>query len=56
MSLYSFILLTGASLAPPVAALLPFSGVMILLFALFSVNIVLCILIQKKAFQSANAG
>ncbi|WP_286183291.1 MFS transporter [Bacillus sp. ISL-55] len=56
LSLYSFILLTGASLAPPVAALLPFSEVMILLSSLFSVNIVLCILIQKKAFQSANAG
>jgi MFS transporter, YNFM family, putative membrane transport protein len=56
LSLYSFILLTGASLAPPAAALLPFSGVMILLSSLFSVNIVLCVLIQKKAFQSANAG
>ncbi|ESU32570.1 hypothetical protein G3A_10690 [Bacillus sp. 17376] len=56
LSLYSFILLTGASLAPPVAALLPFSGVMILLSSLFSVNIVLCVLMQKKALQSANAG
>jgi MFS transporter, YNFM family, putative membrane transport protein len=56
LSLYSFILLTGASLAPPIAALLPFSGVMLLLSTLFSVNIVLCILIPKKAFQSANAG
>ncbi|MBT2638932.1 MFS transporter [Bacillus sp. ISL-39] len=49
LSLYSFILLTGASLAPPVAALLPFSGVMILLSSLFSVNIVFCILILKSA-------
>ncbi len=56
LSLYSFILLTGASLAPPVAALLPFSGVMILLSSFFFLNIVICILIQKKALQSANAG
>ncbi|WLR53912.1 MFS transporter [Mesobacillus subterraneus] len=56
LSLYSFILLTGASLAPPVAALLPFSGVMLLLSSLFAFNILICLLLQKKAFQSANAG
>jgi len=56
LSLYSFILLTGASLAPPAAALLPFISVMILLSSLFTFNIVLCILIQKKAFQTAKAG
>jgi MFS transporter, YNFM family, putative membrane transport protein len=56
LSLYSFILLTGASLAPPLAALLPFNGVMILLSSLFFFNISLCILMQKKALQSASAG
>ncbi|RSD29484.1 MFS transporter [Mesobacillus subterraneus] len=56
LSLYSFILLTGASLAPPAAAMLSFSGIMGLLSSLFLLNIGLCILIQKKAFQSAKAG
>jgi MFS transporter, YNFM family, putative membrane transport protein len=55
LSLYSFILLIGASLAPPAAALLPFQGMMILLASLFSLNIVMCLLIKhEKAFQSAN--
>ncbi|MFT9597916.1 MFS transporter [Mesobacillus sp.] len=54
LSLYSFILLTGASLAPPIAALLPFSGVMILLSSLFCVNIVLCVSIQKSASASVS--
>lgn len=56
LSLYSFILLIGASLAPPVAAVLPFKGVMLLLSSLFLFNIWLCFFIKgKKAFQSANA-
>ena len=56
LSLYSFILLIGASLAPPVAAVLPFKGVMLLLASLFLFNIWLCFFIQdEKAFQSANA-
>lgn len=54
LSLYSFILLIGASLAPPVAALLSFKGVMLLLSSLFLFNIVLCFFIkEEKAFQSA---
>lgn len=56
LSLYSFILLIGASLAPPVAALLPFNGVLLLLSLLFMFNIVLCLLIKEKAFRSADAG
>jgi MFS transporter, YNFM family, putative membrane transport protein len=56
LSLYSFILLTGASLAPPLAAVLPFKGVMLLLALLFFFNICLCISIKEKAFQSAKAG
>jgi MFS transporter, YNFM family, putative membrane transport protein len=56
LSLYSFILLTGASLAPPVAAVLPFHGVMLLLTLLFLFNFILCIFVNEKAFQSANAG
>ncbi|MBS8263002.1 MFS transporter [Mesobacillus boroniphilus] len=56
LSLYSFILLIGASLAPPVAAVLPFKGVMLLLSSLFLFNIWLCFFIKdEKAFQSANA-
>jgi MFS transporter, YNFM family, putative membrane transport protein len=55
LSLYSFILLIGASLAPPAAALLSFKGMMMLLALLFSMNIVMCLLIKdEKAFQSAN--
>jgi MFS transporter, YNFM family, putative membrane transport protein len=49
LSLYSFILLIGASLAPPVAALLPFNGVLLLLSLLFLFNIVLCFFIKKSA-------
>lgn len=56
LSLYSFILLTGASLAPPVAAVLPFQGVLLMLSLLFLFNIVICFFIKEKAFQSANAG
>ncbi|WP_079508016.1 MFS transporter [Mesobacillus jeotgali] len=56
LSLYSFVLMTGASLAPPVAAVLPFKGVMLLLALLFFFNIFLCISIKEKAFQSAKAG
>lgn len=48
LSLYSFILLIGASLAPPIAALLSFKEVLILLSSLFLINIVLCILIKKE--------
>jgi len=56
LSLYSFILLSGASLAPPVAALLSFKGVMLLLSSLFLFNIVLCFFIkEEKAFHSADA-
>jgi MFS transporter, YNFM family, putative membrane transport protein len=46
LSLYSFILLIGASLAPPAAALLPFNGVLLLLSLLFMFNIVLCFFIR----------
>ena len=38
----------GASLAPPIAALLSFKEVLILLSSLFLINIVLCILIKKE--------
>jgi MFS transporter, YNFM family, putative membrane transport protein len=56
LSLYSFILLIGASLAPPVAVLLSFNGVMLLLASVFLFNIVLCFFIkEKQALQSANA-
>jgi MFS transporter, YNFM family, putative membrane transport protein len=56
LSLYSFILLTGASLAPPVAAVLPYKGVMLLLASLFLFNIGLCFFIkEEKAFQSVTA-
>ena len=48
LSLYSFILLFGASLAPPIAALLGFKGMLLLLSTLFLFNIVLCILIKKN--------
>lgn len=55
LSLYSFVLLTGASLAPLAASLLSFKGMMILLALLFSLNIILCLFIkEEKAFQSAN--
>jgi MFS transporter, YNFM family, putative membrane transport protein len=47
LSLYSFILLTGASLAPPVAALLSFKGVLLLLSFLFLFNIVLCLFLKE---------
>lgn len=51
LSLYSFILLIGASLAPPVAAILPFKGVMLLLALLFLFNIVLCLFIKEGCFR-----
>lgn len=54
LSLYSFVLLTGASLAPLAASLLSFKGMMILLALLFTLNIFLCLIIKdEKAFQSA---
>ncbi len=48
LSLYSFILLIGASLAPPVAAVLSFQAIMFLLAVLFFFNIFLCISIGEN--------
>ncbi|MGD6899383.1 MFS transporter [Bacillus infantis] len=41
LSLYSFVLLTGASLASPAAAILPFAGVLILLLSCFAIDLVI---------------
>ncbi|WP_282173782.1 MFS transporter [Cytobacillus firmus] len=49
LSLYSFILLTGASLAPPAAMILQFHNVLYLLLAFFLLNFVFCYFLSKEA-------
>jgi MFS family permease len=51
LSLYSFILLTGASIASPVVMLLDFHLVLLFLLLLFVLNIVSGILISKELAQ-----
>ncbi|MBM4764193.1 MFS transporter [Bacillus sp. B15-48] len=46
LSLYSFILLMGASLAPSIASLFSFSQMLLLLTSLFIMNVVLCFRIR----------
>ncbi|WP_257985072.1 MFS transporter [Bacillus sp. T33-2] len=48
LSLYSFVLLTGASLAPPIVSLVTFQAILLLLSVLYSVNLVLCLLLSKE--------
>ncbi|KAF0818044.1 MULTISPECIES: MFS transporter [unclassified Cytobacillus] len=48
LSLYSFILLTGASLAPPAAMFLKFHHILFLLLAFFLLNFALCYFLSKE--------
>ncbi|MCM3707231.1 MULTISPECIES: MFS transporter [Cytobacillus] len=49
LSLYSFILLTGASLAPPAAMILQYHNVLYLLLAFFLINFIFCYFLSKEA-------
>lgn len=48
LSLYSFVLLTGASLAPSVATVFSFFEMLILLSSLFIINIGLCFQLKRR--------